>query len=120
MSKLRILVVDDDEDFAASLGHVFERRGHEVQLAFSGEEAVEASGAVDFDIAFVDLKMPDKDGLQSFQEIRALRPDARVVMISGYTSDPRLPQAVDQGALGVLYKPVDPRKALDLVQEVVC
>ena len=118
MSKLRILVVDDDEDFAASLGRIFEKRGHEVRLAFGGEEAVTASASVDFDIAFLDLRMPEKDGLQSFLEIREFRPDARVVMISGYTSDPRLAQAVDEGALGPLHKPVDPRKALAMAQEV--
>lgn len=118
MSRLRILIVDDDRDFAASLGRVFEVRGHEVSLAFGGEEAVEKSRRADFDVAFVDLRMPGKDGLEYLHEIRRLKPNTDVVMMTGYTCDPRLDQAVDGGALGTLCKPFDLNAALDMARKV--
>lgn len=118
MSRLRIIVAEDDEDLAASLGNVFKTRGHEVRLAFSGKQAVAQAHEADFDIAFIDLKMPEQDGLQSLCEIREFRPDARVVIMSGYRSDPRLAQALEEGALGVLYKPFNLDEAFAILRDV--
>jgi CheY-like chemotaxis protein len=118
MNRLRILVVDDDSDFASSLGCVFQARGHEVVLAFGGSEAIEKSRDSDFDITFMDLKMPKKDGLESLREIREFKPAAQVVMMSGYASDPLLQRAVEHGALGVLNKPFNLNDALEMVRRI--
>jgi CheY-like chemotaxis protein len=102
MDGLHILVADDDPDVARSLGRVLETRGHEVELAYSGHAAVESFRQRSFDIAFMDLRMPDKDGLRCLREIREFRLGARIVIMSGYIYDPELGQAVDQGAWGVV------------------
>lgn len=70
MSKcLRILVVDDDEDNANSLGELFELEGHSVTVAHSGEAAIEHYVNSSFDIAFMDVMMPGLNGVESFMEI---------------------------------------------------
>ena len=116
--KLKILVVDDDADAADSLAELFEMEGHTVIVAYSGNEAITAYEQKDFDVAFMDIMMPGKNGVESFFEIRKLRPDACVYMMTGYSVEQLVQQAVDNGAMGVLAKPVDPNKVLSMLEDI--
>ena len=124
MSALRVLIVDDDQDFAQSLALLLKRRGYKVKLAFSGEEAIEkfhqqnASGERPFDVTFMDVKLPGKNGVESFLEIRKFRPDAKVIMMTGYSVKQLLEQAVNHGAWGVLDKPIDIQNMLSLLDDI--
>jgi CheY-like chemotaxis protein len=115
---LRILVVDDNRDNAESLAELFELEGHRAQVAYSGEEAIAAFQDSDFDLAFMDVMMPGKNGVESFLEIRRLKPGARVYMMTGYSVEELLQQALDNGALGVLSKPIDLSKIVTAIQAV--
>ena len=116
MSKsLKILLVDDDHDNADSLAELFEMEGHEVHVAYSGEDAIDIYNKQDFDVAFMDVMMPGKNGVESFLEIRQSKPDAKVYMMTGFSIDQLLMQATDNGALGVLSKPVDINKVLSVL-----
>ena len=106
MTTLKILVVDDDVDVADSLADVLELRGHDVTTVYDSAEAVEVFTHERFDIAFMDVMMPGKNGVESFLEIRKVKPDARVVMMTGFSVQHLLDQALEQGAAGVLHKPV--------------
>ncbi len=118
MSRLKVLVVDDDRDFAESLAMAIEGRGHVVDQAFSGREAVERFVACDFDIAFMDVRLPGMNGVESFLEIRRLKPDARVIMMTGYSVEQLLEQAVENGAWGILHKPFDMDKVLRMLDNI--
>jgi two-component system, NtrC family, response regulator HydG len=113
--QLQILVVDDDEDNANSLAEIFEMQGHAVTTANSGRDAIRAYEHKNFDIAFMDIAMPGKNGVESFFEIRKFKPQARVYMMTGYSVEALVEQAIENGALGVLYKPVDLNKVLSLL-----
>jgi len=115
---LKILVVDDDTDAADSLAELFEMEGHEVQVAYSGESAVSAYRDGDFDIAFMDIMMPGKNGVESFFEIRKLRPDAKVYMMTGYSVEQLIQQAIAHGAMGVLGKPIDLNRVLGVLDDI--
>jgi len=117
MKKSRIFIVDDDVDFAESLAETLESRGHVVELCHSGEEAVSRFRETDFDIAFMDVKLPGMNGVESFFEIRKDKPDAKVMMMTGYSVEELLQQAIDHGALGVLDKPLDIEAVLTAVAE---
>ena len=117
-SGLRILVVDDDADAADSLAELFELEGHEVTVAYCGDEAVQSYQNTDFDVAFMDIMMPGMNGVESFFEIRKLKPDARVYMMTGYSVEQLVQQAVDNGAMGVLGKPIEPKQVLAMLDEV--
>jgi len=117
-TNLNILIVDDDADAADSLAELFDMEGHNVTVAYSGEGAISAYRSVDFDIAFMDIMMPGKNGVESFFEIRKLKPDAKVYMMTGYSVEQLVKQAIDHGALGVLGKPVDPRKVLNMLEDI--
>ena len=121
---LRVFIVDDDQDFAKSLALLIRRRGHEVELAYSGEAAIErfrqqdASNERPFDITFMDVKLPGKNGVRSFMEIRQFNPTAKVVMMTGYSVEQLLEQAVEQGAWGVLTKPLDLQKLIEMIERI--
>lgn len=115
---LRILVVDDDSEAADSLAELFEMEGHEVTVAYDGNAAIEAYREQDFDIAFMDIMMPGKNGVESFFEIRKLRPEAKVYMMTGFSVEQLIQQAIAHGAMGILSKPVDLNKVLGMLDDV--
>ena len=115
MSKARVLVVDDDLDFAESLAEVLEDKGHQVVIVHSGEEAVEVFRAQNFDITLMDMKLPGMNGVESYVEFRKLRPETKVVMMTGYSVEDLIRQAQDEGVLAVFNKPVDIDKLMDFV-----
>ena len=105
--QLNILVADDDIDNAMSLGELFEIEGHNATVVHSGEDAIAAYTKQKYDLAFMDVMMPGKNGVESFLEIRKLCPQAKVYMMTGYSVEQLLRQATENGALGVLSKPID-------------
>jgi DNA-binding response OmpR family regulator len=115
---LQILVVDDDKDNANSLAEIFELEGHTVVRAHSGKDAITAFRSRNFDVAFMDIAMPEKNGVESFIEIRKFKPKARIYMMTGYSVEGLAEQALKQGALGVLHKPFDLSKVLCIVKAV--
>jgi two-component system, NtrC family, response regulator HydG len=115
---LSILVVDDDKDNAHSLSELFEMESHRVTVAYSGQEAIDAYSTRGFDLAFMDVMMPGKNGVESFLEIRRMQPHARIFMMTGYSVEELLRQAVSGGALGVLEKPFDAGEVLRLTRDV--
>jgi two-component system response regulator HydG len=110
---LSILVVDDDADNANSLAEIFEMEGHRVTVVYDGESAIAAYLRQDFDVAFMDVMMPGKNGVESFLEIKRMKPSARVYMMTGYSVEQLLQQAIDGGALGVFAKPVNLYQVLE-------
>lgn len=103
--KQRVLIVDDDVDHAESLADVLEMRGHPVELAHSGEEAVRCFHTGEFDLVLLDVKLPGMNGVETFFELKKIRPAARVMMMTGFSLEQLITQAIENGALGVLYKP---------------
>jgi DNA-binding response OmpR family regulator len=118
MNPLRIFIVDDDRDFAESLAEVLTGNGHQVEMCFDGESAVRLFREKEFDITFMDVKLPHQNGVESFFEIRKIRPRARVVMMTAYSVEQLLQQAVEHGAIGVLRKPFDLPRLLSMLEDV--
>ena len=112
MAVARVLIVDDDRDMADSLAFIIKRRGHDVTVAYDGETAVEMFKTKAFDLAFLDVLLPGMNGVESFLAIRKARPDAKVYMMTGYAPEELVNVALQQGALGVLRKPVFPEDIL--------
>ncbi len=115
MEKLQILIVEDDQDFAESMTDILESQGHEVQLAVSGEEAISIFQKQNFDVAFMDVKLPGMNGVESFLEIHKAKPKAKVVMMTAYSVKQLLDEAVEKGAWGVLHKPFDTEHLLEIL-----
>lgn len=107
MKKLRVFIVEDDRDFAESLVDILEDEGCEVVVANSGEEAVSRKGAFDFDFGLIDVKLPGMNGVDCFQHIHHHNPKMKIVMMTAYSVQQLLQQALDEGAAGILQKPFE-------------
>jgi DNA-binding response OmpR family regulator len=114
----RVLIVDDDRDHAESLADVLDMRGHEVEVCHTGEDAVAQFRSEDFDFVLLDIKLPGIDGLETFLQMKSIRPSARVMMMTGFSLEQVVAQAIEGGALGVLNKPFGAHQLLDVLAQI--
>ena len=108
MTSLRILIVDDDEDFADGLMEIFELDGHEPKMVHSCRDAIAAVQGGAFDVALIDIGLPDKDGAECLGAVRAIRPDLPCFLLTGYSGREVADQGIKAGAIEILTKPIDP------------
>ena len=102
-----LLIVDDDDPFRNRLGRAMETKGFNVSLAKSVEEGLISARKSPPGFAVVDLRLLDGNGLDVIEEIHKLKPDSRVVMLTGYGNLPTAVSAVKSGAIDYLAKPAD-------------
>lgn len=112
-----ILIVDDDADFCRSLTRILETGGYRVYAVGTGEEAFSIAREIECKLAFVDVKLPSIDGLETCLGLKELNPELAVVMMTGYREEAhqRVEKALAGSAATCLYKPFDPAKAMELV-----
>ena len=110
----RLLIVDDEQSDRVILASILEGRGHQVYFASDGEQALKIFQARIIEIVVTDLQMPHVDGLELIMELQALRPQVRIIVVSG-TAPERLDAAKNNDVLEALSKPVDPYALLDAV-----
>lgn len=113
-----VLVVDDRLEDRETFKDVLGSKGYKVTTAKDGYEAIELVKKGNFDIIFIDVKMPGIDGVKTFEEIHKIKPDIPVIMVTGYTVEELLKDALDKGAYACIYKPIDMDKILKIVEEV--
>lgn len=116
---MRLLIADDHALLRRSLRALLEAYGHQVVgEATTGEEAVEKTLRLDPDVVLMDLGLPGIDGFEATRAILAERPDAKVVIVTGFLEEERLVEALEAGAQGYLLKSEEPERlfaALDAV-----
>lgn len=100
-----ILVVDDEEPIRALFEETLGELGHKVVAVGDGSEALELAKQRDFDLVFVDLKMPGLDGAEFLRQLKLIRPKAIVTIITGYPGSDIMVRALAQGPFGVMNKP---------------
>jgi DNA-binding response OmpR family regulator len=100
-----VLIVEDDPDFAESLMIALGVRNCNVDIARTGEEAIKKFRDLSYDIAFMDIKLPGKNGVESLAEIKNFCPAAKIVMMTGFSEAALLETALNAGAIDILRKP---------------
>jgi two-component system response regulator HydG len=115
-----ILIVDDDADICETLTRTLELQGYQVLAAGSGEAAIDIAQEKDCQIAFIDIKLPNIDGLETFLRLKEINPDILTVMMTGFRNEVKdaLDKAQEASAITCLYKPFDPSEAADLVRKI--
>lgn len=114
----RVLVVEDDRDFAESLVIALGTRNCQVEIARTGEDAIRLFHLHPFDIAFMDIKLPGKNGVQSLAEILDFVPQAKIVMMTGFSEPSLLEQARQAGAMDILRKPFRMHELLEFIDRL--
>jgi len=103
---IRLLLVDDEVGYLEVLSKRLTRRGFKVTTASSGAEAIRAARRWDFDVAVVDLKMEDMDGIEVLKTLKRMVPDVEVIILTGHGSERAAREGIAQGAFDYLIKPV--------------
>jgi two-component system response regulator HydG len=119
MSKTNILVVDDIRSMRVTLGGILEDKGHNVVMVENGYQAIEAVKQTLFDVIFIDIKMPGINGVQTFREIKKIDRKAVVIMMTAYSVEDLLKEALEEGAYATVYKPFDVDKIIAVIEEVL-
>lgn len=115
-SEKRILIVDDDENILRSLGSYLSLKGYIVDTAKTGKEAVEKSENCFFNLAVLDIKLPDMDGTELLKKMRETEPKMMRIMLTGYPSMQNAIESLNKRADAYLIKPVELEKLLKLIQ----
>ena len=105
MKIIRLLLVDDEEDFRTALADRLKRRNMDVTDAGSGEEAIEIIAKKSFDVAIVDIKMPGIDGIETLRRIRKIDPLIEVILLTGHASVEAGVEGIKYGAYDFIIKP---------------
>ena len=113
----RILVVDDDENIRKVLMRILEDEGYMVDTAKTGKEAVEKSRTKFYNLALIDIRLPDMEGVELLTKIRDTTPKMRKIIITGYPTLRNAIEAVNKGADAYIVKPFDMDKALNVIKE---
>lgn len=113
-----ILVVDDRSADRHVLSQILRDKGHRVAEATDGDHAIQMVKDSHYDVIFMDIKLPGRDGVATFQEIKAIDPQARVIFMTGFTLEDSVKQALAAGAYPVAYKPFDMESILALVKQI--
>jgi DNA-binding NtrC family response regulator len=118
MNEPSVLIVDDEEQFVATLVKRLSKRGLKVNAAFSGSEALDVladSAAAKVDVVVLDVKMPGMDGVETLAAIKEIHPLVEVVMLTGHATVESAIEGMKRGAYDYLMKPCD----LDLLLEKI-
>jgi len=112
---VRVLLVDDEQDFVEVLAERLETRGFAVQKAFSGDDAISLITKKDADVVVLDVLMPGRDGVEILREIKQLKPLTEVIMLTGHATVETAIEGMKLGAYDYLMKPTETE---DLVAKI--
>lgn len=103
----KVLLVDDEKDFLDVLGERMKIRGMDVSTVASAKDALKITEKQSFDAIVLDLMMPEMDGLELLQTIKAKNPELQVILLTGHGSIEKGVEAMRLGAMDFLEKPAD-------------
>ena len=115
--RIRLLLVDDEEGYVNVLANRMSRRGMDVSKAFSGAEALQAVRRQAFDVAVLDLKMKDMDGIEVLRMFRQMNEDMAVIILTGHGSQTAVQNGIRYGAFDYLTKPCELEDLVEKIRE---
>lgn len=113
----RIIVVDDDESIVLTVKAILESEGYAVDISATGKEAIEKSEKTVYNVALIDIKLPDMEGIELLTRMKASVPRMRKIIVTGYPTIQNASDATNKNADAYLIKPVDVEKLLKLISE---
>jgi two-component system response regulator HydG len=114
--KASVLLVDDDKDMTETLSDILTDMSYRVETANNGLEAIEKVKTHAFDTVLLDIKMPGINGVETFKEIKKIRPDAVVMLMTAQSVEELVAEALEEGAYGIMYKPIDTKKLVEFIE----
>lgn len=115
--KPQLLIVDDHEEMLETLSDVLQEKGYRVETARTGEEAIEKARTHFFNVALIDIKLPDMLGLDVLRTFREKYPSRMNIMITGYATLQNSVEALNLGANAYIMKPIDFSRLESIIAE---
>jgi DNA-binding NtrC family response regulator len=116
-SDARILIVDDDENIRKVLMAIFEDKGYNVEAVGTAREAIKKTDKKFYNLALIDIRLPDMEGIDLLTKIRDTTPRMRKIIITGYPTLQNAVEAVNLGADAYIMKPFDVDKVVSTINE---
>ncbi len=116
-TKKSILVIDDDKSILRTLTRILQKAGYDIDIAETGKEAMEKFEKRKYNMALVDVRLPDMDGTDLLINMKESLRNTIKIMITGFPSLETGVKALDSGADAYLVKPVRPEELLTLIEE---
>ena len=113
----RILIVDDDENIRKVLAAILEDEGYSVESVDTAKKGIEKSETDFFNLALLDVRLPDMEGIELLAKLRETKPKMRKIIITGYPTLQNAVGAVNKGADAYVMKPFDVEKMLKTIKE---
>lgn len=117
--KHNILVVDDEAEICDLLQNFLAQEGYQVFTAANGAEAISLGKQNELDLALLDIKMPGMDGIEVFHELKKVKKDMKVIILTGYGTLRTAKEAMGLGAYDYLTKPFELRLVKDIIREAL-
>ena len=117
--KTSILIVDDDESARRALTLIFAEKGYESETAGTGRQAIEKARERFFNLALLDIKLPDMEGVELLAPLKEIHPDIVMIMITAYASLETAVRALNAGASAYITKPLNMDEVLATVREAL-
>jgi two-component system NtrC family response regulator len=115
--KKSILIVDDDKYILNIFSRILQKQGYTVDTAETGQEAIEKLGTKEYNLALIDVKLPDTDGTDLLAKIHTIQPNMIKIAITGFPSLEDATKVMDQGATAYLVKPVKSKELVKIIAE---
>lgn len=117
MEQKRILIVDDDKHILKTFKAILELRGYRIHVAESGQEALEMFGNDIYNLALLDIKLPDMEGTELLAKMHRAKPQMMKIMVTGYASLDNAALSLNSGADAYIMKPVMPEKLISVIED---
>jgi DNA-binding NtrC family response regulator len=112
----RILIVDDDENIRKVLTTILEYEGYDIESVGTGKNAIERSRRKFYNLALIDIRLPDIEGIELLTRMHDTTPKMRKIVITGYPTLQNAVDALNRGADAYILKPFDMEKVLDIIK----
>jgi DNA-binding NtrC family response regulator len=117
MGEARILIIDDDENIRKVLQTILEDEGYIVETAETAKKGIEKSEKAFYNLALIDVRLPDMEGIELLSKLRSTKPKMRKIIVTGYPTLQNAVSAVNKGADAYVMKPFEVEKILQNIRE---
>jgi len=112
----KVLIVDDDVNYADTMADLLNEKGFDCVVVNSGHEAMNKVSETAFDIVLLDVRMPVMNGVETYREIKKISPQTVIIFVTAYRMDELAKDALKEGAYGLVYKPVDVNRMASMIE----
>jgi len=114
-----ILIIDDDAGVRDMISSILEDEGYSVEAVDNGEQAIKTCEKLPFDVALVDINLPDIKGTELLRKLKQLQPKMVKIIVTGNPSIENAVKALNEKSDGFITKPFDPQELLDMIRKLI-